>query len=175
MQKATLALSAAFAVGGLVMLLNSEMDAGEKISHIFLGVAAAIAAAAIAMAAFKQNWAQALAIGATVAGGYFSIASLSAHADGGYTNANLIMTHENGKREWVGKAAGSSAIVNDTQMSDIMEVAVAKGVYNALSARSAMGSNVPTNETIVVKIGEEAVFNAVRKTARRQGRDFANV
>lgn len=118
-----------------------------------------------------------LGVGAILAGivGLSKNYSSSAHANGGYTNANLIMTHENGKREWVGKAAGSSAIVNDTQMSDIMEVAVAKGVYNALSARSAMGGNVPTNETIVVKIGEEAVFNAVRKTARRQGRDFANV
>lgn len=96
-------------------------------------------------------------------------------ANGGYTNANFIMTHENGKREWVGKAAGSSAIVNDTQMSDIMEVAVAKGVYNALSARSAMGGNAPTNETIVIKIGEEEVFNAVKKTANKQGLGFANI
>lgn len=116
-----------------------------------------------------------IGVGALIAGIKAQAMSASAHADGGYTNANLIMTHENGRREWVGKAAGSSAIVNDTQMSDIMEVAVAKGVYNALSARSAMGGNVPTNETIVVKIGEEAVFNAVRKTARRQGRDFASV
>jgi hypothetical protein len=174
-QYAMLGLSAAIAAGGLAMIWGSEASSGEKLTHTFIGLAAAIAAAAIAMAAFKQNWAQAVAIGATVAGGYFSIASLSSHADGGYTNANLIMTHENGKREWVGKAAGSSAIVNDTQMSDIMEVAVAKGVYQALSARSAMGGNTPTNETIVVKIGEEAVFNAVRKTARRQGKDFANV
>lgn len=119
-----------------------------------------------------SNW----AIGDIIVGGSQGLGTtVRGYADGGYTNANLIMTHENGKREWVGKAAGSSAIVNDTQMSDIMEVAVAKGVYNALSARSAMGGNVPTNETIVVKIGEEAVFNAVRKTARRQGRDFANV
>lgn len=118
------------------------------------------------------NW----AIGDIVVGASQGLATtVRGYADGGYTNANLIMTHENGKREWVGKAAGSSAIVNDTQMSDIMEVAVAKGVYNALSARSAMGGNVPANETIVIKIGEEAVFNAVRKTARRQGRDFATV
>jgi hypothetical protein len=172
---AMLATSTVFMAGGLSTLLSSEMSAGDKLTHTFIGLAAAITAAAIAMAFFKQNWAEALGIAATVAGGYFSIASMSAHADGGYSNANLIMTHENGKREWVGKAAGSSAIVNDTQMSDIMEMAVAKGVYNALSARSAMGGNVPTNETIVVKIGEEAVFNAVRKTARRQGRDFANV
>ena len=114
-----------------------------------------------------SNWASANFV--------LSLPNTPSFADGGYTNANLIMTHENGKREWVGKAAGSSAIVNDTQMSDIMEIAVAKGVYNALSARSAMGGNAPTNETIVVKIGEEAVFNAVRRTARRQGRDFANV
>lgn len=96
-------------------------------------------------------------------------------ANGGYTNANLIMTHENGKREWVGKAAGSNAIVNDTQMSDIMEGAVTKGVYNALRANNAMSGNISANETIVVKIGEEAVFNAVRKTAKKQGVDFANV
>jgi hypothetical protein len=116
------------------------------------------------------------AIGDIIIGASLGLGTtIRGYADGGYTNANLIMTHENGKREWVGKAAGSSAIVNDTQMSDIMEVAVAKGVYNALSARSAMGGATPTNETIVVKIGEEAVFNAVRKTARRQGRDFANV
>lgn len=174
LQYAMLATSTVFMVGGLSSLLSSEMSAGDKLTHTFIGLAAAIGAAAIAMAFFKQNWVEAFSIAATVAGGYFSIASMSAHADGGYTNANLIMTHENGKREWVGKAAGSSAIVNDTQMSDIMEMAVAKGVYNALSARSAMGSGESTNETIVVKIGEEEVFNAVRKTAKRQGKDFAN-
>jgi hypothetical protein len=104
-----------------------------------------------------------------------SIPNAPAFADGGYSNANLIMTHENGKREWVGKQASSSAIVNDTQMSDIMEVAVARGVYNALSARGAMNGDNPTNETIVVKIGEEEVFTAVKRTAKRKGLQFANV
>lgn len=170
-----LGLSAAFAIGGLVTLLSSEASAGEKVKHIFIGVAAAITAAAIAMAAFKMNWVKALSLGATVAAGYFTVTGLQGFANGGYSNANLIMTHENGKREWVGKAAGSSAIVNDTQMSDIMEGAVAKGVYQALRANSAMGSSGPSNETFVIKIGEEAVFRAVRKTANKQGVDFANV
>jgi hypothetical protein len=165
---------------GLSMFLSNfdDMSNVEKAIGIFGALAGALTGVAIAFHA-THNWAKALMVGATVAGGMLMVSSITSrldgYADGGYTNANLIMTHENGKREWVGKAAGSSAIVNDTQMSDIMEVAVAKGVYNALSARSAMGGNVPTNETIVVKIGEEAVFNAVRKTARRQGRDFANV
>ena len=171
-------LSLTMGIAALVMNWDNMSDASKFIT-IFVSLAAAIGAAAAALYLFKQNYAMAIGVGATVLGTGLTIGSqlgsMTKHADGGYTNANLIMTHENGKREWVGKAAGSSAIVNDTQMSDIMEVAVAKGVYNALSARSAMGGDVPTNETIVVKIGEEAVFNAVRKTARRQGRDFANV
>ena len=171
-------LSLTMGIAALVMNWDNMSDASKFIT-IFVSLAAAIGAAAAALYLFKQNYAMAIGVGATVLGTGLTIGSqlgsMTKHADGGYTNANLIMTHENGKREWVGKAAGSSAIVNDTQMSDIMEVAVAKGVYQALSARSAMGGNVPTNETIVVKIGEEAVFNAVRKTARRQGRDFANV
>jgi hypothetical protein len=171
-------LSLTMGIAALIMNWDNMSDASKFIT-IFVSLAASIGAAAAALYLFKQNYAMAIGVGATVLGTGLTIGSqlgsMTKHADGGYTNANLIMTHENGKREWVGKAAGSSAIVNDTQMSDIMEVAVAKGVYNALSARSAMGGNVPTNETIVVKIGEEAVFNAVRKTARRQGRDFANV
>lgn len=181
------------AVGGIGLLVSNltnlignwdEMSRFEKVVGIFGAIGAAALTAAAAVAAFHGAWTLGTAVTAIV-GGLAAITAafvafkkdtkVDGFADGGYTNANLIMTHENGKREWVGKAAGSSAIVNDTQMSDIMEVAVAKGVYNALSARSAMGGNVPTNETIVVKIGEEAVFNAVRKTARRQGRDFANV
>ena len=168
-------------VGGIIEFISSfdQLSTKAKIwIPIIAGLAGVITALAAGLTILKGNWVGAIGLGALVAGIGLSVGtqlSTSAHDDGGYTNANLIMTHENGKREWVGKAAGSSAIVNDTQMSDIMEVAVAKGVYNALSARSAMGGNVPTNETIVVKIGEEAVFNAVRKTARRQGRDFANV
>ena len=189
------ALSGAFiglgaAIAGAFAIFSNwgDMNWWQKTIGIIGVATTAILGLAMAFGAFHSAWSLGLAAAGIAAGIGAIVASIatvkkdiedpvswSAHANGGYSNANLIMTHENGKREWVGKAAGSSAIVNDTQMSDIMEVAVAKGVYNALSARSAMGGNVPTNETIVVKIGEEAVFNAVRKTARRQGRDFANV
>ena len=168
MQQAFLGMSFAFALVGLEKLLNSTMSKGEKLTHIFLGLAAAIGAAAIAISLFSSNWVQALTIAATVASGYYTIASMSAHANGGYTNANLIMTHENGKREWVGKAAGSSAIVNDSQMSDIMEIAVAKGVYKAMSADRA--TNTPQTKTpLVIKIGSEEVFNVFFDEARRRG------
>jgi hypothetical protein len=177
---AVAAMAAAYLIADSI--INSFGEEGRKTASICFIVAGgimAVVAAALALTnvlMFGTALPFLLAgVGAAIAGVKGLTTELKGFADGGYTNANLIMTHENGKREWVGKAAGSSAIVNDTQMSDIMEGAVAKGVYQALTARSAMGSGTPTNETIVVKIGEEAVFNAVRKTAKRQGRDFANI
>jgi hypothetical protein len=181
-------------VGGIGLLVASltnlignwdKLNGFEKVIGIFGAVGAAALAAAAAIAAFQGSWTLGTAIPAIV-GGLLAITAafatfkkdtqdIKGFADGGYSNANLIMTHENGKREWVGKQAGSSAIVNDTQMSDIMEMAVARGVYNALSARGAMNGDSPTNETIVVKIGEEEVFTAVKRTAKRKGLQFANV
>ena len=182
---ASAAVTGGVAFMGAWAILSILPNNAQKVVGGIMAIAGAFIALTTAILAYKGvlTWGTALpaltaAVGVAIAGGMAykgQIKEISRFADGGYSNANLIMTHENGKREWVGKAAGSSAIVNDTQMSDIMEVAVAKGVYNALSARSTIGGNVPTNETIVVKIGEEPVFKAVRKVARRQGQDFANI
>lgn len=165
-------------VGGIAAFVGSfnDMSPITRAIGIIAALAGAIAGVAIALHA-THNWAKALMVGGMVAGGALLVTTMinngvKGYADGGYTNANLIMTHENGKREWVGKAAGSSAIVNDTQMSDIMEIAVAKGVYNALSARSELSGGTTTEQPIVIKIGEEVVFNAVRRTAKKQGRDI---
>ena len=172
-------LSTFMAIGGLVALWSSEASAGEKLTHTFIGIAAAITAAAIAVYAFKKNWAQALNVAATVATGYFTVASMAntqGFADGGYTNANFIMTHENGKSEWVGKAAGSRAIVNDTQMSDIMKGAVAQGTYNALMEYAQrQNAQRDSQQPIKINIGGQEVFTAVRSVAKRQGLDFAKV
>lgn len=102
--------------------------------------------------------------------------SFSAHADGGYSNANLIMTHENGNREWVGKAAGSSAIVNDTQMSDIMESAVAKGVYRALSSSRTDGSSGGTTKNIYnFQVNGRTLLSVMEDEARKQGKTLARI
>lgn len=171
-------LSLTMGIASLIMNWDNMTDASKFIT-IFVSLAAAIGAAAASLYLFKQNYAMAIGVAATVVGTGLTIGSqlgsIKGYAEGGYTNANLIMTHENGKREWVGKAAGSSAIVNDTQMSDIMEVAVAKGVYNALSARSDLNGGSMVEQPIIVKIGEQEVFTAVRKTAKKQGLGFANI
>ena len=111
-----------------------------------------------------------LGVGALIAGIKAQVqANTQGFADGGYTNANLIMTHENGKREWVGKAAGSSAIVNDTQMSDIMEVAVAKGVVlgnRALASQGSDGGAVIHNH---IYMDGKQIYEGVTNTAKKYG------
>jgi hypothetical protein len=120
----------------------------------------------------------AIGVGATVLGTGLTIGSqlgsMTKHADGGYTNANLIMTHENGKREWVGKAAGSSAIVNDTQMSDIMEVAVAKGVVlgnRALGSKESGGDVIHNH----IYLDGKQIYEGVTDTAKKYGKKWATV
>lgn len=165
---------------GLLMFIKNfdNMSSVERAIGIFGALAAAITGVAIAFHA-THNWAKALMVGATVAGGMLMVSSITSqldgYADGGYTNANLIMTHENGKREWVGKAAGSSAIVNDTQMSDIMEVAVAKGVVlgnRALGNQGSDGSGVIHNH---IYLDGKQIYEGVTDTAKKYGKKWATV
>lgn len=184
------------AVGGIGLLVANltnlignwdELNGFEKVIGVFGAIGAAALAAAAAVAAFQGSWTLGTAIPAIV-GGLLAITaafatfkkntkelSQSAHAEGGYTNANLIMTHENGKREWVGKAAGSSAIVNDTQMSDIMEVAVAKGVVlgnRALGNQGSDGNGVIHNH---IYLDGKQIYEGVTDTAKKYGKKWATV
>lgn len=174
-QIALAAMAGAFAIASFSKLWSSEGSFARKMTTTLIALAAAATAAGIAMAAFKQNWVQALSIAGLVAGGVITVSnSIKGFADGGYTNANLIATNENGTREWIGKQAGSSAIVNDTQMSDIMEVAVAKGVYSALVSNR-INNNANQSETININIDGEKVFTAVKNKASQKGYTFAKV
>ena len=166
-------------VSGIMTLAQSwgKMDDGQRIATIFVSIAAAITAAAVALKIFQGNWAMALGIAGTVAGAGLTIGStlsqIKGYANGGYSNANLIMTHENGKREWVGKAAGSSAIVNDTQMSDIMESAVAKGVYRALDANAQSAVNAGrTNNIYKFNVNGRELLYVIEDEAKKQGKSF---
>lgn len=166
-------------IGGITTFINAFDELGTvwkwliPIASVLLGI---LTAFVVVTKIAVGNWAAALSAAGIVTGTALAVGATVAQgfAEGGYTNANLIMTHENGTREWVGKAAGSSAIVNDTQMSDIMEGAVAKGVYKAMYANET-ANNKPTNNTVVVKIGEEEVFTAISKAAKRRGYMFSKI
>ena len=97
----------------------------------------------------------------------------AAMANGGITDANFIMTHENGVREWVGRQGNSTAVVNDTQMSDVMGTAVRNGVLEALSYNT--GTNETFNITVQANLDGQKVYETTRKIARKNGEKFAKV
>lgn len=194
--KAVLASSMAFVglgaaiTGAFLLFANwSEMETWQKWVGVIGVVITAVLGLALAFGALHSAWSVGLATAGIIAGIAAiatSIATIkkdiaepvswSAHYDGGYTNANLIMTHENGKREWVGKAAGSSAIVNDTQMSDIMETAVAKGVYRALSSsRMDGGSGGTTKNVYNFQVNGRTLLSVMEDEARKQGKTLARI
>lgn len=98
---------------------------------------------------------------------------LYGYAEGGITDANLIMTHENGVREWVGRQGNSTAVVNDTQMSDVMGRAVRNGVLEALSYNTGNGETF--NITVQANLDGQKVYESTKRIARRNGEKFARV
>lgn len=190
------ALSGAFiglgaAIAGAFAIFSNwgDMNWWQKTIGIIGVATTAILGLAMAFGAFHSAWSLGLAAAGIAAGIGAIVASIatvkkdieepvswSAHADGGYTNANLIMTHENGKREWVGKAAGSSAIVNDTQMSDIMETAVAKGVYRALSSSRTDGSSGGNTKNVYnFQVNGRTLLSVMEDEARKQGKALQRI
>lgn len=89
-------------------------------------------------------------------------------AEGGFTTANFIATNENGRREWVGRNAGATAVVNDTQMSDIMYQAVKQGSYEGIIQAMYEGGTAGGNgeQEIVLKVDN---YTLGRVVASSQG------
>lgn len=102
-----------------------------------------------------------------------SFKNLLGFANGGITDANFIMTHENGVREWVGKQGNSTAVVNDTQMTDVMGKAVRNGVLEALSYNT--GNGEIFNITVQANLDGQKVYESTKRIARRNGEKFARV
>jgi hypothetical protein len=162
LQKATLALSAAFLVGGISALLSSEMSAGEKLTKVFIGLAAGITAAAIAISAFKQNWVQALSIGATVAGGFFTVSALSYdnYANGGLPDkGTLFRAGEAGAEMVYNTPSGQSGVANIQQIEQAM--------YGALVRYGK--SNGGNGQPIEVYLDGEKVYQNTTAHAKRRG------
>ena len=102
------------------------------------------------------------------------VVNFEGYANGGITTANYIMTNENGRKEWVGNMGSSTAVVNDSQMSEIMYEAVRQGAYagmlQAISSQTSKGSET---SNISISIDGENVFTAVKKVASNKGLTFA--
>lgn len=175
-------IMAASAILDLSMNWNAMTDL-ERTRGILLGVAGAAFVLASAFANVK-----AVALGFTVVGMLAGIAgviagivassqqakeldsSIQQMATGGITDANLIMTNEYGKREWVGQMKNKTAVVNDTQMSTVMEHAVARGVLQANSISNT--AQQPIELTITTTLDGEVVYRNQKKVAAKRGEGF---
>lgn len=113
-----LGIAAAFVVIKGAAIAAAIASAAQTImSNPWIGIPAVLAGAAML---------------ATIGGKLLATSSVEGFAEGGFTNANLIATNENGKREWIGRNANATAVVNDTQMSQVMYQAVSKGSYEGM-------------------------------------------
>lgn len=172
-------------LGAALTALPDDIQKVVGALSILIGVALA---AATAMGAFHSAWSIGIAAAAIVGGivaitdavnkatsdAQSTVNSFSAQgfAEGGITDANFIMTHENGVREWVGRQGNSTAVVNDTQMSDVMGRAVRNGVLEAMS----YGTGQETlNITVQANLDGQKVYESTKRIARRNGEKFARV
>lgn len=173
-------VGAALAYAGLTAWFN-QMDEGARVvAGAITILVAALAAGAAAWMAFHGAMSLGIAVpviltavGAGVAGIQAIFSGIQGFAEGGITDANLIMTHENGVREWVGRQGNSTAVVNDTQMSDVMGRAVRNGVLEALSYNTGNGETF--NITVQANLDGQKVYESTKRIARRNGEKFARV
>ena len=101
-------------------------------------------------------------------------------ANGGFTTANFIATNENGIKEWVGSNGNSTAVVNDTQMSDIMYGAVKAGCYegiiDALSdSESYNNASGEVGSSATVEVQGDTLFTIINTEARKRGLKFVRI
>lgn len=178
----SVAIGAIAAVGlyvGLTSFLNSLNGKAKLITSVavaVVGLAVAIGAAVAASHGLAAPIASTVilgAMGAILAGAGGIISSIQGFAEGGITDANLIMTHENGVREWVGKQGHSTAVVNDTQMSSVMSQSVRDGLLEAMSY--GVGNNQPIDVTVQAVLDGQKIYESTKRIARKNGQKFANV
>lgn len=160
------------------LLSSLGEDARKTASNVMIlvGAVTSLVFAALALKGVLQSPAALIGVvagmGVAIAG-VKNLLQVDGFAEGGYTNANVIMTHENGVREWVGRQGSSSAIVNDSQMSDIMRMAVARGVYEANMASEPTKASGSVIHNHIYLDGKE-IYESVTDTAQRYGKKWAN-
>lgn len=164
------AFAASLAYVAISKYWSSEESTARKMITTFTALALAITAAAIAYNAFAMNWAQALSVAGLVAGGVFTVSGalsgIDMFANGGLPDkGTMFVAGEAGAEIVYNTPSGQSGVVNVQQIKSAM--------YQALVEYG--NSHSGGNEPIIIKIGEEEVFRATRKSAKKQGLDFVKV
>ena len=160
-QYAMFALGAAFLMVSFSNFLNTEMSSAQRVITIFIALAAAIGAAAVALKLLGMNWAGALGVAGMVAGTVFTISSAMPSFEAGASDIDsgtVFRAGENGKTEAIYTASnGKTNVANVKQME--------QAFYNALARHSANG-----NGTIVAELyldGEKVYQNTTAHASSR--------
>jgi hypothetical protein len=141
-----------------------DMSWGERLTTIFVSLAAAIGAAAVALHLFKGNWAMALGVGATVAGIGLTIGSqlstINDFANGGLPDKGTVFrAGEAGAEIVYNTPSGQSGVVNVQQIEQAM--------YGALVRYGK--SNGGNGQELVVYLDGEKVYQNTTAHAKRRG------
>ena len=147
-----------------------ELKGFEKVIGIFGAIGAAALAAAAAVAAFHGSWTLMTAVPAIV-GGLLAITAAFATFKGQIEEYAHGGTPDKGTLFIAGEAGAeivSTSSNGQTGVSNVQQIEQA--MYNALVRYGSAYSQ--GDEKLVVQIGDDAVFNATRKAARRRGLDF---
>lgn len=158
--------------GGIIALISNwdKLGSTAKVLIPTLSVlAGVITALATGFTIMKGNWAGAISIGAMVTGAGLMVGSTLAvqnYANGGLPDKGTVFrAGEAGAEIVYNTPSGQSGVANIKQIEQAM--------YGALVRYG--NSNGGADQRTVVKIGEDEVFNAVTKSAKRRGLSFTKV
>lgn len=169
------ALVASFAITD--SMLSNLNESEKKTASWAAAIVGSLVAVIAAVVALKGVASAGVAIPIALAGigmaiaGVKGIFSSNKYAEGGFQSGGLFYAGEKGP-EWLGRQGNTATIVNDTQMSDIMEESVARGV---MRGNIAMRGNSQKQRPIVLNVNGKKFLEIVEEEAGKNGKQLARV
>lgn len=167
-----ISMGVAMLAGGIISLIQNWDKMSDKAKELVPALsllAGTVTALAVGATILKGNWLGALTIGAMVTGAGLMVGSTLAvqnYANGGLPDKGTVFrAGEAGAEIVYNTPSGQSGVANIKQIEQAM--------YGALVRYG--NSNGGADQHTVVKIGEDEVFNAVTKSAKRRGLSFTKV
>ena len=167
-----------------VALRDKMTSTARAITIALAGILAVITGIVVTLVAMKSMHltpvvaiGRGIAAGAAIAGTVLALGATfgsiaNKHAEGGYQTGGLFYAGENGA-EWVGRQGNTSTIINDKQMSDIMQQSVAMGVVQGNRMSNAGRTAGGDGKVAVVNLDGKRLFEVVQQNGKKVGKVFA--
>jgi hypothetical protein len=162
-------------VGGIIAISTADMGGWQKAITIFVSLAAAIGAAAIALHAFKGNWGKALTVAGIVAGGVLLIgsalgnASVNKFAEGGLPDkGTMFVAGEAGAEMVYNMPSGQSGVANIQQIAQANYNGTIKALNDWWGGMGAKG-DIPKLQSA----SATGIYQAVSGVAKSRGEHWS--